>query len=155
MINKKGITPISLAITIVLIVILVSIVTIYTGDILTEINYKKKISEFFQVQETVKSYNIRKNGELNFGEVTLIKENLGTEQQVQFDEEFGEEDTATLYEVNLSVIDAEKVNYGTLIDGEDRYLFSKETNTLYYEKGFVVKSKVYYKITDELMEYIK
>lgn len=151
---KKGVSAISLSIIIVLMIILMATITLSESNILSNTNIKDFASEMIQVKSAVEQYRIRKSGNLDFETSTI---ELDSVELAQYEGETVSDDKVTLYVVDLSKIDAENVNYGNGLDGEDdRYLWSEETGKIYYQKGYKYsESKTYYTLTDEVMEKVK
>ena len=81
---------------------------------------------------------------------------MTTEEIEQYSKEDLTQDL-NLYVVELKDIGAETAMYGldTINMGTDIYLYSMETGNIYYSKGYLYEDKVYYTLTDELMDIIK
>jgi len=153
---KFGVTPLSISLIVAIMIILLSTVVIKTFDIVSITKTKKVASEFLQIEMKLKEYNARTNGNLGFEEVSLNISEFDAEQLKTYEyEPIIEETKIILYEVNLSRIDASLIKYGSKRDPKDRYLYSLNTNKVYYEKGIEVGGVRYYKLNDELIEYIK
>lgn len=154
---KKGISLVTLLVTIAVIITLVSTVVI-TG---TSINNKAKkvkfASELSYVEEMLKSYFNTK------GEYPILDEDIFSTENISEDillEQFSDEDIidnkVKLYQIDFSKLGSSDLTIGDKdYDNSDSvYLFSKMTGKVYYKKGYKVGKNIYYTLTDDLKKSI-
>lgn len=147
--KSNGVSMMVVVITVIVMSILVGIITISGSSIINSTNKSKFESEVIQIQSLIKTYKARQNGQVDFEEVTISFNNLTDKEKIQYSQEAQVGGEIVLYEVDLNKIDASEVNYGTKSTGpKDRYLFSLETNKVYYEKGVIIGNEVYHTIID-------
>lgn len=154
---KKGISLVTLLVTIAVIITLVSTVVI-TG---TSINNKAKkvkfASELSYVEEMLKSY-FNTNGEYpTLDEDIFSTENISEDILLkQFSNEDIIDNKVKLYQIDFSKLGLLELTIGDKdYDNSDSvYLFSKMTGKVYYKKGYKVGKNVYYTLTDDLKKAI-
>lgn len=156
---KNGITFMSVVIIIVIMVLITATLVMTSFNMLSTLYLKKFGNEMVQVQHAVDSYVMRNSGVIDFEKVELETLNFNEYQEAQYlSRKPYPDEVIELYEVDLSKIDAENTSYGNKKDGDktDRYLYSKKTQNIYYEKGFEDSSgNIYYTITNNLKEILK
>lgn len=159
---KKGVTFMSVVIIIIIISLMTAAIVMTSFNITSRLYLEKFGNEMLQVKGAVNSYITRKSGNIDFKQVEIETSDFNIYQDAQYltanKEDDDNDGIIQLYEVDLSKIDAESVSYGIKKDGDlkDRYLYSAKTGNIYYEKGFEdSKGKMYYTLTDNLMEILK
>lgn len=159
---KKGVSAVTVVIIIVVMSLITSGVVITGSKILAKANLKQFASEMLQVKKAVEEYKIRKNGELDFQEYTYRVGNTDLEKIEQFSGEtfLNSSNDVTLSAIDLNKLDIENLKYGkaetTFSYYNDIYFWSETTDKIYYAEGYrYSKTKVYYTLTDELMELVK
>lgn len=153
---KKGISLVALAITMAIIIVLLSTVTIGGINTLnnsTKVNFATEINMIQTAVDTYRSenagkYPVKASVELD---LTLVTANAKT----QFASE-----TVTGNIVKLSKIDYDKLSLSSLKYGNEKngttdvYLVSEETGIVYYAKGVKIAQMTYYTLTDDLKAVI-
>lgn len=149
--NKKGITIVSTLITLVVISILAGTITISTSYIMND-TYKKEFErEYKLVQSATDDYIMRNSGNIDFEETTLDVSMLELEELQQFSEETIVDNKIDMYIVDLDKIGVTSLTYGIKAENDERdvYLLSKETNIVYYQKGFENNDTIYYRAIND------
>lgn len=149
--NKKGITIVSTLITLVVISILAGTVTISTNYIMNDTYKKEFIREYKLVQSATDDYIMRNSGNIDFEETTLDVSMLELEELQQFSEETIVDNKIDMYIVDLEKIGVTSLTYGIKAEDDetDVYLLSKETNIVYYQKGFENNDTIYYRAIND------
>lgn len=144
---KKGISIIVLAITIIILVILTGVIVVNANYMMTDTDLTKLKVDISQIESLMSTYNMRKNGNIDFY-ITQFDVSTFTEDELQqFSGENIVDNKVQLYVIELDKIDAEASNYGTQKNGnDDRYLYSSVTGKVYYEKGLESEGIRYYYI---------
>lgn len=146
---KKGITLVTLVITIIVMTILAGIVVFSTQFILVNTDKSLLTIDIAHLESLMNTYKIRKNGNIDFETTIFNTSNLSNEELNQFEGETITNNTIELYVIDLGKIDAESGNYGNLELGPtDRYLYSLTTGKVYYEYGLETDDITYYYIKD-------
>lgn len=154
---KKGITAVSAAMMVVIIVLLAGTVTITTYSSVQ--NAKKLVFaiEISEIQEEVTKYydssvdamypTTEDAYTINLSQVTedVLNTQFNSETKTS-------ENNLTLYEVDLSLLGITDTTYGNLKNSKDVYVLSKETGIVYYLEGVKAGSKTYYTITRDLID---
>ncbi len=150
--SKKGISMMSLMVTIVIMVILLTTATV--GGI-TTVNNSKKISfanEISTLENAIRNYTQVNEGDYPIKESVVL--DLGTLKSEV--DQFSGETISSTSKIVLNEIDYEKLNYTSLKYGNgnlgenDEYLVSILTGKVYYAKGLSVGNKTYFSYTDDL-----
>lgn len=150
---KKGISFTILAITVLIMVILLTSITIAGSS---TVNNSKKLSfatEISTIQMAVESYKQKNNSYPTKDSVVIDIGDLNDYSRSQFTNN-GED--IQLNRIVLNEIDYEKLSmtslrYGNLEEGEnDLYVVSPKTGKVYYAKGMKIGTKLYFSLTDEL-----
>jgi len=92
---------------------------------------------------------MRNSGNIDFDEITVDLTTINSKYLNQFDGEKVTNNMINMYVIDLEKIGVENTTYGIELEEGDVYLFSKETNTVYYKKGFETEKHVYYKVIYE------
>ncbi len=146
---KKGISLVEIVITVVLLTILAGVIIFSSTDTIEGVDKSKLKMDIAQIEALMNTYNIRKNGNIQFETVKFVTSNLSAEELNQFDGETITANSITLYVVDLAEIDVDEVSYGNLKLGQDdRYLYSQTTGKVYYEKGLEIDNIRYYYVTN-------
>lgn len=138
---KKGITIITLVVTITVMLILATTVTITSSN---AINNSKKIkfaSELVFMQETVDNYIASHEGSLPIIDTEIKNGQLPSNEY---------------YEIDMSLLGLIETTYGRKLNNDitDIYVLSKNDGKVYYLKGLKIKNKVYYNLDNELKKII-
>lgn len=142
---KKGVSLIILVLSLMILSIFVGVITISGISVFRYSDASKLSVDISTLQALVRTYEVRNSGNLPFIKTTFDTTNLNEEQLEQFEGETILDNKIELYVIELDLVDAEETNYGKLENGEkDRYLYSKTTKKVYYEKGLVENDKTYY-----------
>lgn len=151
-INRKGIALVTVAASILVMLIILTTVVVSANGIIENTRKKSFARELRLVQSNFDTYIARNSGNLGFtGTVDITIANLAANTGSQFSDETQIDGKVTLTIVELDKIDVEDVNYGNGENGvTDRYLVSITTGKIYYEKGFKIGSKTYYTLTHDL-----
>lgn len=150
---KKGISFTILAITVLIMVILLTSLTIAGSS---TVNNSKKLSfatEISTLQMAVDSYKEKNNTYPIKNSIVVDISDLNEYERSQFtrnDEEL-ELNRIVLNEIDYEKISINSLKYGKQEDGEnDLYAVSPKTGKVYYAKGMKVGTKSYFALTDEL-----
>ena len=154
--TKSGISMVMVVIMVVVLVIISSTVVVTGSGIVAKTKLKKFGTEMLQVKEATNQYVKRKSGNIDWNIKKVSINSMTTEEIEQYSKENLTKDL-NLYVVDLKDIGAETATYGldSTVISEDVYLYSIETGNIYYDKGYQYEDKVYYTLTDELMDIIK
>lgn len=149
--NKKGITLLSAVIIIVVLLMFTGTIVVSTDYIIEETNRKEFNREYKIIKSATKDYIVRNSGAIDFEELSLDLTGISSEDLKQFDGEEIVNNTIEMYIIDLEKIGVINTTYGIKKDGntEDRYLLSKKTNTVYYQKGFENGDNIYFKPIDD------
>ncbi len=149
--KKSGLTLMTVLIAIAVLVILTGTITISTNHILKDTDKKEFIREYKLVEASTKDYIMRNSGVIDFEETTFDLSTISSLYLEQFEDETIVDNVIDVYIIDLEKIGVINATYGTKAneDENDVYLLSKETNTIYYKKGFEQNSIVYYKVVND------
>lgn len=156
--NKKGISVVSLSVTIVVLLVIVSSISI---SITYSISNAKKLTfakEIYNIQSIVREY-IQKENVLPVTEEAIKIKPSDLEQ-------FGGEDfideNVFLNIIDLTELDIKNTNYGNKQIGgtneekaKDVYAVSQTSGKVYYIAGFKHEDKTYYTLTEDLLNMIE
>jgi len=155
--KRKGISLVSLAVIVVIMLILLTTISV---SITYSISNAKKMTfakEIYNIQNIVTEY-IQKENVLPVSETTIQIEPSDTEQ---FEGENITDGKIVLNVINLDEIEIKNTNYGNMKIGntdsekaKDIYVVSQTTGRVYYIAGFKASDKVYYTLSDELLNMI-
>ena len=147
--NKKGITLISTLIILIVFSVLAGTITISSHYIIENTREKEFVREYKVVESATKDYIMRNSGILDFEEVELDLSTINQTSLNQFDGESITDNKIDMYIVDLEKIGVTNTTYGTKVNGDedDVYLVSKDTNTVYYKKGYKIDNLIKYKVT--------
>ena len=157
--EKKGISLVVLLIVIGVMLILLSTITISLDNIVTNSKKRQFAKEVYEIQSMVDTYK-KQNDEYPYvklaeGNKTIdLEVDNGNEDQVASEDVI--DDKVTLYVINMQKIGANELSRGYNQDNDetDVYAFSSKTGIVYYVKGYSVRRKIYYTLTDELKKLI-
>lgn len=155
--TKKGISIMSIMIMVVILVIISGTVLISGSGMVKKTKIKKFGTEMLQVEEVTQQYVKRNSGNINWETISIDPASLSDEEKNQYSKE-GLLNELQLYIVNLQDIGAETASYGLDYKNKlskDLFLWSSKTNKVYYRKGYEYQDKIYYTITNELLDLIK
>lgn len=154
--NNKGITLISLIITIVVMMIIASI-TVNSSMGRFEINkYKKLINDIELLQEKIESYYLR------YGGLPILR-NTETNEFILYNLTISSEyknpsDTGNYYIIDLEAMENLALNYGkgfenyTNPEEKDLYIINEGSHTIYYVKGISLSGITYHYIESNEQE---
>lgn len=153
--KKSGISMIALAITIVVMLILLSGVVITYSNIHEDTIKMEFAKEIYSVQKLVEQYHFKNNEYPVKNKITISMQTLGESSKTQFKEEEGfDSGTVELYEIDLAKADVTSVKRGTESKAKDKYLVSNKTGKVYYYLGEDLGGTIYYTLTDDLKSLI-
>lgn len=136
--NNKGITLISLIITVTVMLIIAG-TTVYTSLDRFEINRLKKMyNDIELLSDKVANYYLKYNG-------LPIKE-LYT-STLDFDKNVNDNDN--YYIIDLEAMEGISLNYGKEGTSDDVYIINEKSHTIYYVKGIEVDGTTYHYIKKE------
>ncbi len=150
---KKGISFTILAITVLIMVILLTSITIAGSS---TVNNSKKLSfatEISTIQMAVDGYKQKNNSYPTKNSVVVDISDLNDYSRSQF---INNNEDIQLNRIVLNEIDYEKLSmtslrYGNLEEGEnDLYVVSPKTGKVYYAKGMKIGTKLYFSLTEDL-----
>lgn len=139
---KRGITISILAVAIAIMLIIVSISTVAGIGTIRTAAYDEFLSKLTRVANDVNFY-AKKNGELPITNEIIAKTGLPNELNELIVN--NGDDNNELYVIDMKKLNTETVNigYGT-VDNMDVFLVAKNTNNIYYLKGYKYKGVTYY-----------
>lgn len=130
--NQKGITLVSLVITIVLMLIIAG-TTVYTSTNRFKINNLKKMQNDIELlNDKISTYYLK------YGGIPILKDGLYTYSTLYFDKNAN--DNNNYYIIDLAAIGNITLNYGeegynNPNTSDDVYIINDKTHTVYYVKG--------------------
>ena len=147
--NNKGITLVSLIITIVVMVI-ISSVTLYTSMDRFEINSLQKLyNDLKLLSDKVSNYYLKYNG------LPVVRDNNSNEiiEYTYSTLEF-EKNEADYYILDLEAIGGLSLNYGkegfeSPNTSDEVFIINEKTHQIYYVKGVELEGKMYHTIFDK------
>ena len=139
---KKGITISTLTIAVTVMLILVSVSTVIGINSIRTASYEEYLSKLTRVANDVNFY-LKKHTTLPIKNEIVSKEGLPVELRNLITNN-GDKNNE-LYVVDMEKIKTETVNigYGTVED-MDLFVVAKNTNNIYYLKGYKYKGEIYY-----------
>lgn len=154
--SKKGITMVSLVITIVVMLILVSAIVLSTDFAIKSTNKKDFSKEIYQIQNLIKVYKVKNSKLPVTSDVTIDINEIPIDSKSDFSDEQGfDTGTVILKEIDLNELGVEDAKLGYKKEGEkDFYAISEATNKVYYVAGKKIGNTVYYTLNDELKKQI-
>lgn len=145
--RNKGITLISLVISIIIILIISGMVIYYSTKGLAIQKVNNLYSDIEQIESQVDSYYIKNN------ELPIIDD-----IEITFNDSSNVNDGNIYHIIDLSELDGLNLNYGrdfeivknnnTYSNNEDIYIINDDSHTIYYIKGIEYDGEVYYSIDD-------
>lgn len=147
--SNKGISLVSLAVTVGLMII-ISSVTIYTSLDRFEINnLKKMINDLQLLEEKVSNYYLK------YGTIPIVRtEESNNSIEVTFDVKHYKKsnDNGKYYYIDLNALgDGVSLNYGKgfeNLNSNDVYIINEKSHNIYYARGIEIKGKYYYSLSD-------
>ena len=139
--NNKGITMISLILT-VAVMFIISSVTVYTSYDRFEINkYNKMINDLKYLNDKVSNYYLKHDA------LPILRDDENNQIRYTYSTlSFSEE---TYYIIDLEAMDGMSLNYGkegfeNPNESKDVYIINSSSHQIYYVKGMKLKDKYYY-----------
>lgn len=158
--NKKGISVVSISVTIVILLVIASTISV---SITNSPSNAKKLTfakEIYNVQNLVTEYIQKENVLPSSNETIQIKPS--DLEQFEVNKERITDGKVLLNVLDLSELDIVNTNYGNKQIGEtaeekekDVYAVSQDTGRVYYIAGFKDNNKTYYTLTDDLLNMIE
>ena len=141
-VNEKGITLVTLVITVMLLVIITSILAVNSYTSLKLSSLTKLKNDIESLESRISSYYI-KEGRLPTYENPKTKSEL---RKILNDMSVNDGDN--YYTINLEELDNLSLNYGSnwKLLGEDRYIINEESHVIYYVKGITYEGEEYHTI---------
>ena len=149
--NNKGITMVSLIITIV-VMFIISSITIHTSLDRFEINkYNKMVNDIKLLSDKVRDYHLKYNGlpVMRDSDNNKIKY---TYTSLEFDKNIN--DNSNYYILDLEAMEGISLNYGkegfeNLNSSDDVYIINEKSHTIYYVRGIEFKDIIYHVNLDD------
>ena len=148
---KKGITLISLMITIIVLIILLGTTVVSGINSIERAGKIKFATEISYVQELTNNYML-KNGKYPILQQKVVY--VSSDDLWQFEKEDVSNGNVLLYELDMSIIGLSDLKYGNGVEQKDKFLVSSKTGKVYYELGYKVNKNTYYTLNDELSSLI-
>ena len=143
--KKRGITLVSILIVVAVLTALTGIITVSTSSIIKDTYKQEFFREYKLVQAAMDDYIIRNSGIIDFDEETIDLSSVESKYMSQFSAEtISGTNTIDVYVINLEKIGVKNPTYGIGLSSDDKYVVSKETNIVYYQKGFETDGFIYY-----------
>lgn len=154
--KNKGITLLSLLVTILIIIILTSTVIISYDNIISDVQKRDFAKEVYTLRQVVLDYEFMNGSYPIKQEISLNLNNIDVDLQSQFSNEPGyESKSIILSTIDLYKAGVDRLNRGTKdLGDDDYYAFSTSTKKIYYIKGQKAGDNTYYTLTDELYKLI-
>lgn len=145
--TKQGITLISTLIVILILTILTGIITISINTVLTTTKLNEFEREYKLVKANTQDYIMRNSGIIDFEAIELDLATIEEVYRSQFEGETIVDNKIEMYVIDLEKIGVVSATYGVKMneDQNDVYLVSKDTNNIYYKKGYEYNNIIYYK----------
>lgn len=152
---KKGISLVTLAITIIVMIILAGVaistgLTSYDGATLS-----KFALEILNIQTTSDEYYYRYNAYPTGESISLNVTQMDAYSLSQFSGETITNNSITLKIVNLSLLGINKTEFGNKATTNDVYAVSETTGKVYYLDGIQYEGVSYYTVTEKLYEMVE
>ena len=156
--KKRGISLISLAVSIAIIIVLASVVSVSLTYSISNAKKMAFANEIYNIQNLVTEYIEREESMPTTQEALQVTPSDTTQFQAE---------TFNDGKVNLTVIDLQELgikntNYGNKQLGDDApqkakdvYAMSESTGKVYYIQGVEISGKKYYTLTDELRQIVE
>ncbi len=142
--KRKGITIITLILTVLMMVILASVVIVSYNNILVSTQKKEFANEIYTIQKLVDNYKFMNNKyPVKSGEVTPSSLNSS------FQGESGTYSELDLYEAGV-----EETSKGLGTTSSDIYVVADNTGKVYYVSGYEIGGNIYYTLTDDLKKSV-
>lgn len=151
--NKRGVSLVILAVTIIVALALLSTIVISYDKIKNSTKKREFAREIYTIQKLSDEYYF-KNNKLPTGAEHSFS-NVEPECKSQFD---GDDIAGSIYrELDLYSLGVENVARGAKKDGDnsDVYVVSETTRRVYYLKGYEVAGYKYYTLTNELKKLVQ
>lgn len=143
--KKRGITLVSILIVVVVLTALTGIITVSTSSIIRDTYKEEFFREYKLVQAAMDDYIIRNSGIIDFTQTTMDLAAVESKYMNQFSAEtISGTNTIDVYVIDLEKIGVKNPTYGIGLSSDDNYVVSKETNIVYYQKGFENDGYIYY-----------
>ena len=138
---KKGITLVTLLITLIVMIVLSTTVVVSGVSAMNNAKKMKFAAELVFMQDTIQNYMRTHENSLPVKDGVVAVQNLPEGEY---------------YEIDMSLLGLIDTTYGNKLnaDEKDIYVVSKTNNEVYYLKGLKIGNTIYYNLTDELKESI-
>lgn len=147
---KKGISIVTLVITIIIMAILAGVVVSLGSNTAEDVEINTFAVEILNIQTSVDEYYYRNNIYPTGETATINLSNIKTNSLSQFQYETAVSNVITLKKVNLTLLGIKDNEYGNNKVAMDTYAVSETTGKVYYLLGVEYVDKVYYTLTDEI-----
>lgn len=144
--NEKGITLVSLLITVIVMVIIAG-VTVYTSENKLKANDLKKMQNDIEfLNDKISTYY------MNYGGIPIKEKDKYVFHSSDFNFKTNINDNGTYYVIDLEAIGNISLNYGkegynNPLESDDVYIISENTHTVYYLRGIEsANEKVYHSL---------
>ena len=148
--NSKGITLVSLMITIVLMLIISSITISVSMDRFEINDYNKMINDLKLLEDKVSNYYLKYNA------IPIVRDKdnnpiLYDNTKITFDT--NKNDNGVYYILDLSAMEGISLNYGetgfkNINSSDDVYIINEKSHQIYYVKGVELKGTTYHSIVN-------
>ena len=170
MTNKKGISMVSLIITIVVAITLASAGIVTVSNSISDATLTAFANDLNTIQDQVNLYYIQNDefpvfdSETAFSQADIINLVMQNGNNSQFEEELtlnGDYNDngamGAFYKIDISKINVEQTLRGTKRDGDetDIYVVAYPSMNVYYLKGIKVKGVNYFSLSSKIVKYVK
>ena len=154
MMKKRGISMIAILLTLAVIIAISTVAIFEYRSIVIKSQKRDLATDFYAMQTAIQDY------EFVHGSLPLSSEvyvTLPVSNKEQFSTEPGySSDKIDVYYVDYNKLNTDKLVRGMQKEGiDDRYVYSKWTNKLYYLQGETVDGTTYYTLNDELYSLLE
>lgn len=150
--NSKGITLVSLVITIALMLIISSITISVSMDRFEINDYNKMINDLKLLEDKVSNYYLKYNA------IPIVRDKDNNNNPILYDNtkitfDTNKNDNGVYYILDLSAMEGISLNYGEEFENknyssDDVYIINEKSHQIYYVKGVELKGNIYHTIVD-------
>ena len=150
--DSKGITLVSLVITIALMLIISSITISVSMDRFEINDYNKMINDLKLLEDKVSNYYLKYNA------IPIVRDKDNNNNPILYDNtkitfDTNKNDNGVYYILDLSAMEGISLNYGEEFENknyssDDVYIINEKSHQIYYVKGVELKGNVYHSIID-------
>jgi len=150
---KKGVSLISLIVSIIIITIILGIIAATSFDSIDVVTINEFALEIYDIQTAVDEYKERKEKYPVGDTYVLSMSKIPSNSKAQFTDEQITSEAINFKKVDLSLLGINNNKLG-LGKEDDIYVLSEQTGKVYYIQGVEFEELTYYTITDKILEIL-